>query len=177
MIEVARLHNHAVALHSVGDEPPPDLPQQFGVGEIVTLGNDFGEIYRSAVGLYDYCETGWNADPARPSIWTRMYWVKTPNSTYFVTEAALLDQNPRQPSAAVLAYLTGTDPEQQAIREYVEMTNALWAIQRLARDLDGAWVQDEAAVRDAFAAIAERALHALGKEAATPAVVCAGFNL
>lgn len=156
---------NSIILQALGDEPPAYLPEQFGIGECVVVNGKVGEIYRSAIGLHEFCETGWNADPAHPSVWMRMYWVKTPSDTVFVSEAELLSQNPRKPSAAVLAYLSGVDPDLQAIREHLEMTNALWAIQRLARDL-GPLVPDQEATTDTLQLIAERALQALGKDAA-----------
>lgn len=156
---------NSIIVQSIGDEPPANLPQQFGIGEIVLVNGAAGEIYRSAIGLHEYYETGWNADPACPSVWMRMYWVKTQSDTHMVSEAQLLSQNPRQPSVAVLAYMSGVDPDLQAIREHLEMTNALWAIQRLAREF-GPLLPDQEATTDTLQLIAERALQALGKDAA-----------
>lgn len=160
---------NSIIVQSIGDEPPATLPQQFGVGEMVLVNGEMGEVYRSAIGLQEYYETGWNADPAYPTVWMRMYWVKTSTTTHMLSEAQLLSQNPRQPSAAVLAYISGVDPDLQAIREHLEMTNALWAIQRLARDF-GPLLPDQEATTYTLQLIAERALQALGKDA-TPVLM------
>lgn len=157
-----------IIVQAIGDEPPVYLPEQFGIGESVVVNGEVGEVYRSAIGLHEYCETGWNADPAYPTVWMRMYWVKTAHDTHMVSEAQLLSQNPRCPSAAVLAYISGVDPDLQAIREHLQMTNALWAIQRLVRELD---TTDTEATGDTLQLVMERALQALGKETVAPALV------